>query len=96
MFRALIVCVFFAFTLAEVHHIGDDDFDVYIDGSNYALVEFYAPWCGHCKTLAPEYKTIGALYDVDTDGIIIADVDATEEKATVSRFDVKGTSKIPL
>ena len=34
-------------------------FDEIVDGSRPALVEFYAPWCGHCKTLAPIYEQLG-------------------------------------
>lgn len=66
-----------------------DNFDDVVDGSVPAFVEFYAPWCGHCKNLAPEYEKVGASYS-KADGVIVAKVDADAHKDLASRFGVRG------
>ena len=71
---------------------GEEAFDKWVADKDFAVVEFYAPWCGHCKKLAPEYeKAAGILNKLDPP-LPLAKVDATEEenKALGSRYGVRG------
>lgn len=60
-----------------------------MDGSKAALVEFYAPWCGHCKHLEPEYDKVGDAF-ADSKEVLIAKVDADAHRDLGSQFEVQG------
>lgn len=66
----------------------DANFDEVLAANPLLLVEFYAPWCGHCKALAPEYaKAAEALKD---EPAMLGKVDATEHKEVGGRFEIQG------
>lgn len=54
------------------------------------IVEFYAPWCGHCRQLAPEYAAAAAILQQETPPVRLAKVDATRNKALGRKFAPQG------
>ncbi len=76
---------------------------VVLDGSNFDelvlgsrdiwLVEFYAPWCGHCKKLEPEWNEAASKLRGQ---VKMGKVDATVETALASRFGVRGYPTIKV
>jgi protein disulfide-isomerase A1 len=52
---------------------------IVLDDSKDAIIEFYAPWCNHCKAFAPSYDILAALYTEQghSEKVTIAKVDAT-------------------
>ncbi|GMH13318.1 hypothetical protein Nepgr_015159 [Nepenthes gracilis] len=73
----------------DVVVLNGSNFGEFIAKNKYVMVEFYAPWCGHCQALAPEYAE--AATDLKGEGeVVLAKVDATEDNDLANEYKVDG------
>ncbi|EGR33469.1 protein disulfide isomerase family protein, putative [Ichthyophthirius multifiliis] len=73
----------------DVVVLTDDNFNELVMKSQEPwFVEFYAPWCGHCKNLAPEWNKLAT--NLKSQKINVAKVDATVHSKVAQRFGVNG------
>ncbi|KAH8289853.1 hypothetical protein KR054_011988 [Drosophila jambulina] len=74
----------------EVLQLGDDDFASTLKQHKTTLVMFYAPWCGFCQRLEPEYARAAEMVKDDEPPIKLAKIDCTEAgKEICNKYDIK-------
>ncbi|XP_030546092.1 protein disulfide isomerase-like 1-4 [Rhodamnia argentea] len=72
----------------DVVVLKEGNFTDFVEKNRFVMVEFYAPWCGHCQALAPEYAA--AATELKGEGVVLAKVDATEEEELAQKYEVQG------
>ncbi|KAI0728533.1 protein disulfide isomerase [Fomitopsis betulina] len=76
---------------SNVIELDADNFDSVIGQGKPALVEFFAPWCGHCKKLAPTYEEVANAFGHAKDKVIVAKVDGDGAGRPLGqKYGVKG------
>lgn len=69
-------------------------FDEFIKQHPLVMVKFYAPWCGHCKSMAPAYESLARR--MKEKNLPVAKVDLTVETELASRYNVQGYPTLVL
>merc|ERR1719453_1304231 len=76
-------------TPSKVVALTEENFDeVVTHSTNDVMLEFYAPWCGHCKALAPHYKKVASMLE-DVKTVTVAAFDATASEIP-SNYEIQG------
>lgn len=79
---------------SDVIELTDDNFKALVtDSTDHWLIEFYAPWCGHCKNLAPEWEEAAKKLQ---GSVKLGAVDATVHTALAGKYKIQGFPSIKL
>jgi protein disulfide-isomerase-like protein len=88
-FTATILALAAATANASVASLTPDNYDGLTDGKT-VFIKFFAPWCGHCKKMAPDWEKLAGEWEGNDIGLI-AEVDCTTEgKPLCDANGVKG------
>eukprot|EP01041_Mallomonas_annulata_P011252 gene11252-23538_t len=99
---AILAHIFVAVVFAEIEYedgvmvLYDDSFDEAIRTHETILIDFYAPWCGHCQSLTPEYAEAASILDKRGSPIRLAKFDASESTEIKDKYGIDGFPTIIL
>ena len=83
--------------VSDVVTLTQDNFQsLVMDSDEHWLVEFYAPWCGHCKQLLPEIEVAAGLLKDIQPPVTCVKIDATVETKTADKYQVYGFPTLKL
>lgn len=78
----------------EIGHVGDDSFEQeVITAPLPVLVDFWAPWCGPCKSIAPLLEEIAQEYDGK---LKVVKMNVDENHSVPSRYGVRGIPNLMI
>ena len=73
--------------VAPIIHAGDADFDELLSEPGVTIVDFWAPWCGPCRMMAPILDEV-AIEHAER-GVRVVKVDVDQAQETAGRFGVR-------
>ncbi|MCB1864835.1 MAG: thioredoxin [Chromatiales bacterium] len=68
-----------------VTELTQTDFDQTITDNGFVIVDFWAPWCGPCRSFAPVYEKVSGEHD----DIVFAKVNTEDETALAQMFGIR-------
>jgi len=74
----------------DVSHLTDETFEDFVAENKKVLLFFYAPWCGHCKNLKPEWEKAATQMKEDGNEGKLAAIDAQKFPALGKQYKVTG------
>ncbi|BAM41169.1 protein disulphide isomerase [Theileria orientalis strain Shintoku] len=78
---------------AEQDHVKaltDETFDKFISQHKLVMVKFYADWCVHCKSMAPEYAQAAKTLHEEKSEVVLAKVRNEEGQKLMEKYSVRG------
>jgi protein disulfide-isomerase-like protein len=92
---ALLSAIFLA-VQCQVIDLTDANFDSFLEKTKTVMVEFYAPWCGHCKKFAPEYEAAAKRIKEQEKPYVVARVDCEKNTKVRGKIDIKSFPTIKM